>query len=531
MLHIQNLSYNLPGKVCLFEKISLNLNCHEKAALIGNNGVGKSTLLRIISGELSPSGGRLSLTVRPYYVPQIFGQFNRQTIAEALQVGVKLRALQEILKGKLSEENFSLLGEDWTIEDRCREALDFWHLDLSDLNRTMESVSGGEKTKAFLAGITIHQPELVLLDEPTNHLDTEGRQLLYEFIRTTKTTLLVVSHDRTLLNLPDLTMEMDRRGIHVYGGNYSFYEGQKQLEHQALDQDIRDGEKALRKAREKELETAEKQQRMNMRGKQKQVKAGTPASMMNKMKNDAQNSTARLRQVHAEKKGGIEEKIRVMRASLPDRDRMKFGFGASDLHSGKILIAAEGINVRFGEHFLWWEDLHFRIRSGERIALKGLNGSGKTTLIRVILGELEPHTGSIYRAGNKAVYIDQDYSLISDSLTVYEQAQLDNTRSLPEHEIKTRLVRFLFSGDTWDKPCRALSGGERMRLLLCCLTLRAQSPDLLILDEPVNNLDISNMEILSSAVSQYRGTLLVVSHDEHFLQEIGISRSLHLEKT
>jgi ATPase subunit of ABC transporter with duplicated ATPase domains len=172
--------------------------------------------------------------------------------------------------------------------------------------------------------------------------------------------------------------------------------------------------------------------------------------------------------------------------------------------------------------------LNFQITSGERIALKGANGSGKTTLIKLILGDIEPQTGTIYRADNKSVYIDQDYSLLDNKLKIYEQAEQFNVSALQEHKIKIRLTRFLFTKDDWDKPCSALSGGERMRLLLCCLTINSKSPDIIIFDEPTNNLDIQNVEILTTAINEYQGTLVVVSHDETFLEQINIERTIEL---
>ena len=177
---------------------------------------------------------------------------------------------------------------------------------------------------------------------------------------------------------------------------------------------------------------------------------------------------------------------------------------------------------------LWRKTLDFNITSGERIALKGLNGSGKTTLINIVLGKIVPKTGMVHRADHQAVYIDQEYSLIDPQLKVYGQAQQFNHSGLQEHEIKIRLNRFLFTKEYWDKPCSALSGGEKMRLMLCCLTISNRAPDMIILDEPTNNLDIQNMEILTAAINEYSGTLLVVSHDEYFLEQANIARTIDL---
>lgn len=528
MLILQNISYTHPNKDLLFSDINLAVNKHDKTALIGNNGVGKSTLLKIISCELQPSSGYVYVEALPYYVPQIFGQFNHLTIAQALRIEDKLNALKEILSGNASEENFNLLNDDWTIEDRCKEALRYWQLDDLDLSEKMETLSGGQKTKVFLSGISIHKPELVLLDEPSNHLDGSSRQLLYDFIQTTKSTLVIVSHDRKLLNLLNTVSELSKQGIKVYGGNYDFYNEQKQIENSALSHDIKSKEKALRKAKEKERETLERQQKLDSRGKSKQEKSGVARIMMNTLRNNAENSSSKLKSVHAEKIGGISQDLQELRSSLSAIDQMKFGFDNSVLHKGKTLFTANHINVAYNGKPLWKENLNFQITSGERIALKGKNGSGKTTLIKLILGEVLPQTGTIFRANNKAVFIDQDYSSLDNNLKVYEQAQQFNTSALQEHEIKTRLNRFLFTKDDWDKYCSDLSGGERMRLLLCCLLIHSKSPDIIIFDEPTNNLDIQNVEILTAAINEYQGTIIVVSHDQTFLEQINIEREIEL---
>lgn len=528
MVILQNISYLHSNKDLLFDKITFTVNHHEKIALIGNNGVGKSTLLKIIAGDLQSADGLLKTDSKPYYLPQIFGQFNHLTIAEALHVEDKLNALHEILNGNVSEENLNILNDDWTIEDRCNEALQYWQLQDLSLDQKLETLSGGQKTKVFLAGISIHEPELVLLDEPSNHLDIAGRELLYGFIKNTSSTLIIVSHDRKLLNLLNSVYELSKLGITVYGGNYDFYAEQKQIENNALSQDIQSKEKALRKAKEKERETLERQNKLDSRGEKKQKKAGVSRIMMNTLRNNAENSTAKTKGVHAEKIGGISKDLQELRSALPDIDQMKFGFDKTNLHKGKILFTATEINHSYEDQLLWKNLLSIQIISGQRIALKGLNGSGKTTLIKIIMGELQPKTGTVYKADSKIIYIDQDYSLIKNEISIYEQAQKFNVSGLQEHDIKMKLNKFLFSQNDWNKPCFALSGGEKMRLMLCCLTINNQAPDIIILDEPTNNLDIQNIEILTAAINEYKGTLIVVSHDVHFLEEIHIEDFIEL---
>lgn len=527
MLILQNLTYMHPDRDVLFDNIHLTVNKYDKIALVGNNGTGKSTLLKIMAGELSPSKGVVNSASTPYYIPQHFGQFNEQTVAEALRVAHKLKALDEILEGNVTEQNMEALNDDWAIRERSEEALANWWLNVS-LAQSMTSLSGGQKTKVFLAGISIHQPEIVLLDEPTNHMDAAGRKLLYDFVQATSATLLVVSHDRKLLNMLSTTCELSRRGITVYGGNYDFYAEQKAIENNALDSDVRSKEKALRKAKEVERETAERKQKLDARGKKKQEKAGVPTIALNTLRNNAEKSTARLKDAHAEKIGTISQELKELRDELPDVDKMRLDFDDSRLHKGKILVTAENVNFEYNEQKLWKDSLNFQILSGDRIALRGAYGSGKTTLIKLLMGTLAPVSGMLQRAISKAVYIDQEYSLLNDDLTVYQQAQQFNVTGLEEHEVKIRLTRFLFTLEYWDKPCSTLSGGQRMRLALACLNIGNRSPDMIILDEPTNNLDMQNIEILTHAVKSYKGTLIVVSHDEYFLNQVSIERSIGL---
>lgn len=529
MIIIHDLTYIHPNKNLLFAGINLVVNKNTKAALIGNNGAGKSTLLQLVAGRLQVSGGHLKTTSVPYYVPQHFGQFNGYTVAQALGVDEKLTALNDITFGDVTAENFALLNDDWTVEERCNEALAHWGLESISLQQLMETLSGGQKSKVFLAGISVHKPDIVLLDEPSNHLDGRSRTMLYNYISATNQTLLLVSHDRTLLNLLNETYELTPDGITAYGGNYDFYAAQKEVESNALSHELKAREKALKKAREVESEALERQQKLDARGKKLKEKAGLPKILMGTLKNNSERSTSRLKGIHADKVGSLSQELTQLRATLPDVDKMKVDINSSKLHAGKVLATAADINYKYNNQWLWAHNLHFKILSGQRTAITGLNGSGKTTLIKLILGKLEPQHGYLEKVNINYVYVDQEYSLINDTLSVYDQAQHFNAGNLQEHDIKIRLNRFLFDKEDWDKSCAALSGGEKMRLTLCSLTIMNQAPDIIALDEPTNNLDIQNVQILTQAINQYQGTLLVISHDEYFLQQILVNHKLNVE--
>lgn len=529
MLILQDITYIHLNKDVLFEHLNLSVATNKKISLIGHNGAGKSTILKLIAGDLIPFSGQVIRDAEHYYIPQHFGQFDNLSIAEALKIDGKLKALQAILAGAGTDQDFDTLADDWGIVERCLEALAAWDLQGLDIFQPLSELSGGQKTKVFLAGVAIHSPRLILLDEPSNHLDFEGRKRLYELISGTKATVLIVSHDRELLELVDLTAELENKELSLYGGNFAFYTEQKAIEQAALEHDIQSQERALKQARIKARDAIERQQKRDTRGKAQQEKAGVARIMFKTFKDQSEQSTAKMQNAHAEKTNSISQNLAALRAGRPSIDQLQIRFNSLKLPAGKTVFDGDGLNFSYEHHRLWpVEGLTFKIMGGDRIALKGLNGSGKTTLVNLLLGKLAPTSGNLKSAVSQPVYIDQDYSLIDENLTVYQQAQSYNGPGVEEHEVRTRLHQCLFDQEDWDKPCSTLSGGERLRLALCCLTLQRQAPDLLILDEPTNNLDISGIRILTSAVSDYAGTLIIISHDSRFIADVGITKELTL---
>ena len=541
-ISIQQISYIHPDKEVLFSDLNFAISKGQKLGLVGNNGCGKSTLLQIIAGQLSPSSG---VIVRPddlYYIPQHFGQYDSLTIAQALRIERKQQALHAILSGDASNENFVVLDDDWNIEERSIAALDLWGLGQFTLPYPMNLLSGGEKTRVFLAGMDIHHPSVVLMDEPTNHLDSSGRQRLYNWVEKCRSTLLVVSHDRTLLNLLPEICELEKHQINYYGGNYEFYKEQKTLMQEALQQRIEEKEKALRIARKVARETVERRDKQNVRGEKNNIKKGVPRIVLNALQGKSKKSTSKLNSTHQEKAEKLTGERNQLRSSLSPTATLKTDFNSSSLHTGKILVTAKEIN--FGYHpnsdsndiqdnndfkqQLWQTPISFQLKSGDRLRIEGANGSGKTTLLKLITGQLQPQEGNLTRMEFTYVYLNQEYSIIDDRNSILEQAYAFNNRNLPEHEIKIILNRYLFPASEWDKSCRKLSGGEKMRLAFCCLMISNNTPDMFILDEPTNNLDIQSIEIITATIKNYTGTVIAISHDDYFIQEIGIEQRILL---
>lgn len=563
-ISIQQISYIHPDKEVLFSDLNFAISKGQKLGLVGNNGCGKSTLLQIIAGQLSPSSG---VIVRPddlYYIPQHFGQYDSLTIAQALRIERKQQALHAILSGDASNENFVVLDDDWNIEERSIAALDLWGLGQFTLSYPMNLLSGGEKTRVFLAGMDIHRPPVILMDEPTNHLDSSGRQRLYDWVEKCRSTLLIVSHDRTLLNLLPEICELEKHQINYYGGNYEFYKEQKTLMQEALQQRIEEKEKALRIAHKVARETAERRDKQNVRGEKNHIKKGVPRIVLNALQGKSEKSTSKLNSTHQEKAEKLRDERNQLRSSLSPTATLKTDFNSSSLHTGKILVTAKEINFGYhpnsinshiqmnneanladtGNHpspdsndiqdnsdfkqQLWQTPISFQLKSGDRLRIEGANGSGKTTLLKLITGQLRPQEGNLTRMEFTYVYLNQEYSIIDNRNSILEQAYAFNNRNLPEHEIKTILNRYLFPASEWDKSCRKLSGGEKMRLAFCCLMISNNTPDMFILDEPTNNLDIQSIEIITATIKNYTGTVIVISHDDYFIQEIGIEQRILL---
>ena len=327
---------------------------------------------------------------------------------------------------------------------------------------------------------------------------------------------------------------------------------------------IGEKEKALRIARKVARETAERRDKQNVRGEKSNIKKGVPRIVLNALQGKSEKSTSKLTGVHQEKAEKLTNERNQLRGSLSPTAALKTDFNSSSLHTGKILVTAKEINFSYhsnsvnndiltnneinssdtgylpnpntndiqensiSKQQLWQAPVSFQLKSGDRFRIEGANGSGKTTLLKLITGQLQPQEGTLTRTDFSYVYLNQEYSIIDDRNSILEQAYAFNSRNLPEHEIKIILNRYLFPASEWDKSCRKLSGGEKMRLAFCCLMISNNTPDMFILDEPTNNLDIQSIEIITATIKNYAGTVIAISHDNYFIQEIGVEQCILL---
>lgn len=281
-------------------------------------------------------------------------------------------------------------------------------------------------------------------------------------------------------------------------------------------------------ARKKAQEVIERQDKRVNRGA-KEI-SGVPRIILKGRHDKGENIGAKLSKKHI---GIISEKQQTFSGLLQKlqiNSELKIDFGNTQLHNGKLLI--EAINVNFGydaDKLIWETFFNIEVRSGDRIHITGDNGAGKTTLLKLLIGEELPGFGEVIKTDFSFIYLDQEYTNVKTLQTVLELTQEYNHHNLLDYEIKLRLHRALFPKEMWNNPCHVLSGGERMRLSLCCLMISNHIPDIFILDEPTNNLDLLSLNILTTTIKNYQGTLLVISHDKRFIEQIGVSKVIELK--
>lgn len=520
---IQNISYQFPDGEILFTDISTSIQSGCKIALIGDNGSGKSTLLHLMSDTCLLQVGSIVLSESPYLVPQNMDAYLDQSIGDILSVSKKVEALHRILAGEGDLSLYEILDDDWLVEEQAYAELDYWGLS-ADLQTKLSDLSGGERVKVFLIGLTLNHPPIVLMDEPTNHLDKRSKLKLLNWLESTTATVVFVSHDRELLNAIDHTYELSSLGLKYYAGNYESYKEQKEVELNAIYSSLRNKENEQKQAVLKQQKLTEQRLKSETRGKKLSAKKGIGKMAMDTRQDRAEKTSSKFQSTHQNIIGGLGDDIRELKSEIAQSTTLKLQLDSSGLPMNKLLIEAKAINYSFkNDKEIWSSPLDFRLWSGERILLSGENGSGKTTLLKLLMGILPISQGELKITPMKWLYLDQDYSMLDRRKTVYEQAQFFNSK-MPQHEVKCMLHRAQLNDSFWDRKCESLSGGEKMKLCLCSLLISSTAPDLLILDEPTNNIDIHSIEILSESLSTYQGALIIVSHDNAFIDSIGISR-------
>ena len=505
ILNATNISKSF-GSNEIIKDATFLVNEHEKVAIVGVNGAGKTTLLKILTGEESADSGSITLAkdAKLGYLRQINNVDSALSIIDELYTVIepilnmekRMSQMQEDMKhltGSELEELYSSytalthsyeLMDGYAAKSRVVGILKGLGFEEADFDRKINTLSGGQKTRVFLAKLLLEEPDIILLDEPTNHLDLRSIEWLESYLLNYKGAVIIVSHDRYFLDkIVSKVIDIENGNVQMYLGNYTDFSNKKQMlldakmkEYLNQQQEIKHQEAVITKLkqfnREKSIKRAE--------SRQKQL-----------------------------------EKIERVEAPQTYSENMRLSLDISK-ESGKDVLTVQNLSKSFDHKKLFW-DINFEIKRGERVAIIGDNGTGKTTLLKIINGLLEPDTGEVIYGSNVSVaYYDQEHQVLHMDKTLFDELS-DTYPEMTNTQIRNILAAFLFTGEDVYKKIADLSGGERGRVSLVKLML--SKANFLLLDEPTNHLDIVSKDVLENALTNFPGTVCYVSHDRYFINK------------
>ncbi|MFJ9623162.1 ABC-F family ATP-binding cassette domain-containing protein [Streptomyces sp. NPDC101181] len=513
-----HLTFRWPDGTNVFDGLSLTVP-RGRTGLAGANGTGKSTLLRLLAGQLRPAGGTVTIGGSLAHLPQNITLDTRLRVDEALGIAERRAALRAIESGDVREEHFDTVGDDWDVEERALATLGSLGLGAVGLDRTVGQLSGGETVLLRLAALLLERPDVLLLDEPTNNLDLFARRRLYDAVDAWRTgILIVVSHDRDLLERVDRIAELRAGAVSWYGGGWSAYQEALATQQEAAGRTLRAAEADVRRQRRELEETRVKVARRQRHDRKLDAQRRAPRIVAGERKRSAQESGDRLRGLHEDRLDEARERRDEAAEAVRQDAEIRVALPHTAVPAGRTVLTVRDLSLPYGR----LRGGSLQVRGSERVALVGRNGAGKTTLLRTLTGEVAPSSGEA-TVSVPLKFLPQRLDVLDDTLSVAENV----ARAAPgttDNQIRSQLARFLFKGARAEQPAGTLSGGERFRAALAATMLAAPAPQLLVLDEPTNNLDLAAVRQLTSALDSYEGALVIASHDLPFLGSVGITR-------
>lgn len=520
-LTLDGVAWQTPDGRCLFSNLNAQFD-PRPTGLVGRNGVGKSVLAQIMAGLRQPSAGHCRRIGEAYYLAQQVQPRSGQRVAELAAVDKRVDALRRIEAGSTLQADFDTVGEHWTLCETLQQALADAGLHDVDADTPVDKLSGGQCMRVALVGALLQPVEWLILDEPSNHLDHAGRHWLAEQLRGRKQGLILVSHDRLLLQQVERIVELSPQGLRSYGGNHAFYAQARAAERAAADallqqrrHERRKGEQALRDQRQR-LE------QRSARGNRDAATANQAPILLGLQRQRAEASLGKARAQLDQRQAQLHDAVREAQAGseaaapvllLPDVQSTgpEWVVRTNQLQLPHVAPALRALD--------------FQLRRGERVAITGANGVGKSTLLKVLAGQLPALAGEVSVQVPMAL-LDQQLQLLPAQCSVLDTLRLRNP-ALAEAELRSRLALLGLDADLVQLPSARLSGGQRLKAGLACALYADPPAQLLLLDEPGNHLDLEALAALEALLNQYQGSLLLVSHDEALLQAIGITARLH----
>jgi ATPase subunit of ABC transporter with duplicated ATPase domains len=521
-LQVNKLSYQLNNGIKLFENISFTLP-QGITGLIGRNGVGKSILASILTKDIKPTSGTFSSETMILSFNQNSSMYfkKNETIGSFLDVDKQLIALSRIEKGSYDDSDFELLADNWKIKENVLKTLQNLQLPLN-VERSCLSLSGGERAKLALWMLFQSDDQLLVLDEPSNHLDKEGKCWLINQLKSYQGDVLVVSHDRELLDAVDSIYELSSLGLTFYNGAYRDYLSTKKNNDEAIERQLSNLQKQKSNVLNQSQKSKEKAQKRASQGNKLRYSGSQAKVLLDGNKNKAESSAsgkANQTKTQVSNIGSKQAELLKQQEQFPP-----LSLAMHHEKSKKVQqLYVEAVVLPFGSQV----PINLRVMSNEKYHLMGGNGSGKSTLMKVLLGKLPPIKGNVH-LNVPVFYFDQYFSLLDNQLTM-----LGNMRKycihLRDTDLRTFLASVGFRGDKVFTQVEQLSGGEKMRLMILIASHQHELP-LLLLDEPDNHLDIESKDVLANALNKFTGSFILISHDDHLLMAIDSVLKIQLMK-
>lgn len=524
LVSLQHLSFQFANGETLLDDLTLSID-HLPTGIVGRNGRGKSILACLIAGLLAPSSGSLNGPGRVIYVSQSIAVAPRETVADLTGTAAIFAALERMADGAAQTEDLELIDDRWDLAERLRSALDGAGLSQLSFDTPADQLSGGQLARVAIIGALLAAPPLLVLDEPTNHLDSDGRAWLLRVLDDWRGGLVVVSHDRQLLNAMARIIELSPLGVTVYGGNYDAYRRQRDAVQQAAIAALDHARLERSRERRRLQKDHDRLQRNAARSRKQAETANVDRFTKARWKGAATEIVSTVRSAHSQHKYELDAQVRLAYERVEDETPTLLALPASAVPHGRQVLSLVDAQLPW----LPSTCLNVHLAGPVRVAVRGPNGCGKSTLLKVLAGKWQVVAGEC-SVPLPCAYIDQHLALLDDQRSIVEQLNLLDT-PLAEAELRTRLALLQLDALRVTQPTGQLSGGERLKAAMAVALWREVPAQLLLLDEPTNHLDLESVVAFEQALQRFNGAMLVVSHDAAFIQSIKPTHFLDWHRT